>query len=53
MKKYNREIVEGAETLTLCAKLLRGRFSNRIWAPIRNSERFVAAIDSMAKTLEA
>ena len=51
--EYNRETVEGAETLTLCAKLLRGRFANRIWSPIRNHERFVAAIDSMAKTLEA
>ena len=38
---------EKGEGITLCAKLLRGRFANRIWAPIRNDARFVAAISTM------
>lgn len=38
-----------SENVTLCAKLLRGRFGNRIWAPIRNDERFVSAVESMEK----
>lgn len=38
---------EKGEGITLCAKLLRGRFANRIWAPIRNDARFVAAISKM------
>jgi transcriptional regulator with XRE-family HTH domain len=50
--EYSDNKPEGVETVTLCAKLLRGRFANRIWAPIRNNERFVAAIESMIKTLE-
>ena len=28
---------------------LIGRFGNRIWAPIRNEERFLAAVESMEK----
>lgn len=35
------------EGVTLCEKLMRGRFANRIWAPIRNDARFVAAIETM------
>ncbi|MBQ8408671.1 MAG: helix-turn-helix transcriptional regulator [Clostridia bacterium] len=35
------------EGVTLCEKLMRGRFSNRIWAPIRNDSRFVSAIEAM------
>lgn len=50
--EYNIEKNENTETPKLCSKLLRGRFSNRIWAPIRSHERFIAAIDSMAKILE-
>jgi hypothetical protein len=49
--EYKNEKPEGFEGLTLCEKLLRGRFSNRIWADIRNDARFVAAIESMEKTL--
>ncbi len=37
---------------SLCARLLRGRFLNRVWAPIRNNERFVAAVESMVKKVE-
>ncbi len=50
--EYVNEKSENSESLTLCAKLLRGRFSNRIWAPIRNHERFISAVNLMAKTLE-
>ncbi len=49
--EYKNEKPEGFEGLTLCGKLLRGRFSNRIWAGIRNDARFIAAIESMEKTL--
>ena len=38
---------EKGEGVTLCEKLMRGRFANRIWAPIRNDARFIAAISSM------
>ena len=37
------------EGVTLCAKLLRGRFANRIWASVRGDERFIAAVKSMEK----
>ena len=47
--EYKNEKRDGVPSLTLCAKLLRGRFANRIWAPIRNDQRFIEAIDSMAK----
>jgi hypothetical protein len=45
--EYKNEKPEGAAVISLCAKLLRGRFANRIWAPIRNDERFIEAIHSM------
>lgn len=35
--------------ITLCSKLLRGRFASRIWSPIRNDERFIAAVSAMEK----
>lgn len=35
--------------VSLCSKLLRGRFSSRIWAPIKNEARFVAAVSAMEK----
>lgn len=37
------------ESITLCSKLLRGRFASRIWQPIRTNERFIAAVDSMSQ----
>lgn len=49
---YNTEKREGVETLTLCEKLLRGRFSNRIWAPIRDDARFIAAVESMENSAD-
>lgn len=33
---------------TLCAKLLRGRFSTRIWISVKNDARFIAAVEKMA-----
>lgn len=33
---------------TLCAKLLRGRFSTRIWTSVKNDERFIAAVEKMS-----
>ena len=47
--EYKDERPDGVETLTLCEKLLRGRFASRIWAPIRSDSRFVAAVESMAE----
>ncbi len=35
--------------ITLCSKLMRGRFQSRIWAPIKADPRFTAAIEAMAK----
>lgn len=46
---YENEKRDGVESITLCEKLLRGRFANRIWSPIRNDERFIAAISKMAE----
>ena len=46
--EYSSVKPEGVESLTLCEKLLRGRFSNRIWAPVRNNARFIAAIEAMS-----
>ena len=47
--EYKIEKHEGFESITLCDKLLRGRFANRIWSPIRNDERFIAAVEAMMK----
>ncbi len=47
--EYKNERYEGVEGISLCSKLLRGRFANRIWSSIRNDGRFVAAVESMAK----
>ena len=47
--EYRNEKAEGVESPTLCEKLLRGRFANRIWAPIKGDERFVAAIEKMSE----
>jgi hypothetical protein len=38
---------EKSEGISLCSKLLRGRFATRIWAPIRNDERFLVAVTRM------
>ena len=43
------EHIKDPEGVSLCAKLLRGRFSSRIWMPIKNEERFIAAVDLLEK----
>ncbi len=37
------------EGVSLCAKLLRGRFASRIWLPIKNEPRFADAVSAMEK----
>ena len=37
--------------VTLCARLLRGRFANRIWASVRGDARFISAISRMESFL--
>lgn len=50
--EYKKEKRDGIEGVTLCAKLLRGRFANRIWSGIRNDPRFTSAVESMAKYVQ-
>lgn len=38
---------ERNSAVSLCSKLLRGNFVSRIWGPLRNNERFIAAITKM------
>ena len=38
-----------SEVPSLCAKLLKGRFATRIWASIKNDEKFVAAVNKMSE----
>ncbi len=42
-----------AKGLSKCARLLRGNFAARIWAPIRSQERFKAAVERMAACAES
>lgn len=37
------------ESVTLCARLLRGRFASRIWSPIKTDPRFIAAVEKMSE----
>lgn len=50
--EYANEKDDETQTPTLCEKLLRGGFANRIWSSIRNHERFVKAVASMTKKQE-
>ena len=50
---YVKENDAEARGLSKCARLLRGRFSARIWAPIRNTERFKVAVERMIECAEA
>ncbi len=43
------EDVRNEDEVSLCSKLLRGRFSSRVWTPIRNETEFTEAIKSMEK----
>ena len=52
--KYSSILINKVEhvksgDVSLCSKLLRGRFSSRIWAPIKNEQRFEAAVSAMEK----
>ncbi len=49
--EYVNDNANGAFAPSLCSKLLRGNFANRIWSPIRDNERFVAAVASMTKKI--
>lgn len=46
--EFKNSKADGAAVPSLCSKLLRGKFSTRIWAGIKNDERFVAAIEKMS-----
>ena len=46
---YDRDEDTEARGISKCARLLRGRFANRIWAPIRADERFRTAVARMAE----
>ena len=50
---YAKEEDNEAKGLSKCARLLRGNFGARIWAPIRGSERFREAISRMIACAEA
>ena len=50
---YDKDADTEAKGLSKCARLLRGNFSARIWAPIRGSERFKDAVARMIKCIEA
>ena len=50
--EFVNEKCDDSQAPTLCEKLLRGGFSNRIWSSIRNHERFAKAVASMTKTQE-
>ena len=50
---YAKEEDTEAKGLSKCARLLRGNFGARIWAPIRGSERFREAISRMIACAEA
>ncbi len=45
---YDRKSDTEARGLSKCARLLKGNFSARIWAPIRSDERFRAAVARMS-----
>lgn len=49
---YDKAADTEAKGLSKCARLLRGHFSARIWAPIRGHERFKAAVGRMAECAE-
>ena len=49
---YDKAKDTEARGLSKCARLLRGNFTTRIWSPIREQERFKAAVSRMAKCAE-
>ena len=49
---YDKSEDTEAKGLSKCARLLRGKFAARIWAPIRGHERFKAAVQRMLECAE-
>ena len=45
---YDRSTDTEARGMSKCARLLRGSFGARLWAPIRGQERFKSAVERMA-----
>ena len=49
---YDKNEDTEARGLSKCARLLRGNFAARIWAPIRGHERFKGAVERMIECAE-
>lgn len=49
---YDKEADTESKGISKCARLLRGNFGARIWAPIRGTERFKAAVSRMIECAE-
>ena len=49
---YDKSQDTEAKGISKCARLLRGKFAARIWAPIRGTEAFKAAVERMAECAE-
>lgn len=49
--EYKKGDMGESENITLCSKLLKGRFGSKVWEPIRNNPRFVSTVESMEKYL--
>ena len=50
---YDKEEDTEAKGISKCARLLRGNFAARIWAPIRGTERFKEAVGRMIECAQA
>ena len=49
---YDKEADTESKGISKCARLLRGNFGARIWAPIRGTERFKKAVGRMIECAE-
>ena len=49
---YDKSEDTEAKGISKCARLLRGNFAARIWAPIRGTERFKGAVERMIECAE-
>ena len=50
---YDKDADTEAKGISKCARLLRGNFGARIWAPIRGTERFKDAVGRMIECAES
>ena len=50
---YDKEADTKAKGISKCARLLRGNFAARIWAPIRGTDRFKEAVGRMIECAQA